>query len=520
MEKQKVRAIVLVLASNELLYQQARYVWKNYMYLDPQIKVFFVYGKLLNLLLNQDENDLIFNDLEENYPNMIYKRIRGMEWIHSRYNYDYFIHTNITTFWDWSKLHKHLDILPKSLCYSGDGPLDGYGYNDKGYYLSGVDTIVTPEMISSIIEHQYELKTHLYEDQTLGSYFNGVLKAPMLPNRICFFEDILYEKDHNIVIDRINNAKNENKDHYRLKTKTNNRIEIHGMIYKHLLKLIYDIDNTVLNLSKNNKVNGTILSHFYNEEYLLPFWLKHHYSMFNHGIMIDYHSTDRSVQIIKELCPTWEIRTTRNAFFDAEKVDQEMMDIEEEVSGFKIILNTTEFLINTKLFDYTSTIEKCFCVNSYIVLPNSESFPSDENEFINNINTLCYQTERGYRSLHSYKNGKYTIGRHNSFHNNMENITQLFIVWCGFYPWNQYTINRKLQIKDKIPESDKQMGRGFQHLWSTERMQQEIKSFDNRKKILLYDLLINDNTILYIPPVTKSISITDLLNSYQQQFDI
>ena len=71
MEKHKVRAVVLILASNEILYQQARYIWKKYMYLDPQIKVFFVYGKLLNSLVDQDENDLIFNDLQENYQNMI-----------------------------------------------------------------------------------------------------------------------------------------------------------------------------------------------------------------------------------------------------------------------------------------------------------------------------------------------------------------------------------------------------------------------------------------------------------------
>ena len=31
---------------------------------------------------------------------------------------------------------------------------------------------------------------NLVEDAAMGSYFNGILGAPMLPNRICFFEDI------------------------------------------------------------------------------------------------------------------------------------------------------------------------------------------------------------------------------------------------------------------------------------------------------------------------------------------
>ena len=72
----------------------------------------------------------------------------------------------------------------------------------------------------------------------------------------------------------------------------------------------------------------TIISHFYNEEYLLPFWLKHHSKMFDHGILIDYNSTDRSVDIIREICPTWEIIDSRNELFDAVLIDKEVEDIE------------------------------------------------------------------------------------------------------------------------------------------------------------------------------------------------
>jgi len=72
----------------------------------------------------------------------------------------------------------------------------------------------------------------------------------------------------------------------------------------------------------------TVICHFYNEEFLLPWWLNHHRSIFDHGIMINYHSTDRSVEIIRELCPTWEIRYSRNIDFHAEKIDLEVMDYE------------------------------------------------------------------------------------------------------------------------------------------------------------------------------------------------
>jgi len=35
-----------------------------------------------------------------------------------------------------------------------------------------------------------------------------------------------------------------------------------------------------------------LFSHIYNEEYLLPFWLKHHKKIFDHGVIIDNFSTD------------------------------------------------------------------------------------------------------------------------------------------------------------------------------------------------------------------------------------
>jgi hypothetical protein len=88
----------------------------------------------------------------------------------------------------------------------------------------------------------------------------------------------------------------------------------------------------------------TVICHFYNEEFLLPWWCKHHKQIFDHGIMIDYRSTDRSVDIIKKICPDWEIVTTKNEFFDSTPIDAEVMEIEKKLEGWRIALNVTEFL--------------------------------------------------------------------------------------------------------------------------------------------------------------------------------
>lgn len=55
----------------------------------------------------------------------------------------------------------------------------------------------------------------------------------------------------------------------------------------------------------------TLISHFYNEQYLLPWWLMHHVPLFNHGILINRGSSDQYVEIIRKMAPHWEIRNSK-----------------------------------------------------------------------------------------------------------------------------------------------------------------------------------------------------------------
>ena len=65
----------------------------------------------------------------------------------------------------------------------------------------------------------------------------------MLPNRICFFEDINSINETDKIICRINDALQNNRDHYRVKTQSNKREHIDLYIYNILLKMIYNIDS-------------------------------------------------------------------------------------------------------------------------------------------------------------------------------------------------------------------------------------------------------------------------------------
>jgi hypothetical protein len=93
-------------------------------------------------------------------------------------------------------------------------------------------------------------------------------------------------------------------------------------------------------------VQRVVISHFFNEAYLLPWWLKHHREIFDHGVLIDYASTDESVAICKELVPHWEVVPSENASFAAILCDFEVMKHESRFpNAWKLALNTTEFFV-------------------------------------------------------------------------------------------------------------------------------------------------------------------------------
>jgi hypothetical protein len=75
----------------------------------------------------------------------------------------------------------------------------------------------------------------------MGKYFHGYLKSPMLPNCICFFEDINGENEFEKIMSRIKQSLDNNINHYRVKS-IYEREQTDLYIYKILLKTIYNID--------------------------------------------------------------------------------------------------------------------------------------------------------------------------------------------------------------------------------------------------------------------------------------
>ena len=230
----------------------------------------------------------------------------------------------------------------------------------------------------------------------------------------------------------------------------------------------------------------TLLCHFYNEEWLLPWFLKHHKQIFDHGIMIDYHSTDRSVAVIKEICPTWDIITSRNVDFQADNIDTEINDLESQIDGWKICLNVTEQLIG----DYSILddepkqllVPSVFFVDCDRDRLVTQDLPLYEQKFDGFMFSDNQQNflERRSRSLHNvpvHYPAQSTMqcmapGRHwNSY--NTDKLVTFYYGWC---PFDEGQIGRKLQIQTQIPLIDRQMNRGFHHITNRETLTYRLEN--------------------------------------------
>ncbi|MCL4416329.1 MAG: glycosyltransferase family 2 protein, partial [Actinobacteria bacterium] len=205
-----------------------------------------------------------------------------------------------------------------------------------------------------------------------------------------------------------------------------------------------------------------IISSFYNEEYLLPWWLEHHKKIFEHGVLFDYFSTDNSTKIIKKICPTWEVRPTRNKDWDFPANDREYMDAEREFQGYKIVLVTTEFLVGKlpKLGKSPTAYSIPFV---RLVDDNPEKLPTYDKPLTAQKHS-AYKDKNDWnkrRFLHNYPDGQYDIGRHSTALKTT-NIPMLIYKYV-YSPWTEEFIKRKLQMKDHVNPENIKRGWGLHH---------------------------------------------------------
>jgi hypothetical protein len=221
----------------------------------------------------------------------------------------------------------------------------------------------------------------------------------------------------------------------------------------------------------------TVICHFRNEEVYLPYWLRHHTRLFDHGILIDYHSTDRSAAIIRDMAPSWEIRRSRNDVFQSLSIDAEVMDVERELGGWKMCLNVTEFVMHHNLRAYLAEFERHhpaapgLVTTGFIIqdTPDQLDVPLTAEDLWEQRHFGCPEPEPGdgglvgrSRLLHREHCGRYGPGRHSNGVSDLR-CPPLYLLWYGWCP----LYLKKLRNRDAapmIPASDLARGWGRHHV--------------------------------------------------------
>jgi hypothetical protein len=287
-------------------------------------------------------------------------------------------------------------------------------------------------------------------------------------------------------------------------------------------------------LIANTKPRKIILiSHFYNEELLLPYWVRHHARYFDEAVLIDYQSTDRSAEIIRELAPSgWRVVSSRNKIFDAVPCDEEVMWYERLYPDeWKVALTTTEFLLSKDIRgtlrsyeEQWRTIQTAGAPFKRILTLRSAVMTGDDSEPLIEHHNLIAQ--RSVYRIHAAKhigftkalgtNDKiptsysrfihagltqneftYAAGRHDVMylppgHRNDEYCADAMVLKFMFTPWPQ-VIDRKIQIGPRMGHDE-----SFQHRYTSENRENAINlrdivlnksvEFDLRSAFIMPDL--------------------------------
>lgn len=227
-----------------------------------------------------------------------------------------------------------------------------------------------------------------------------------------------------------------------------------------------------------------LVTHFYNEELLLPYWILHHAPMFDNVVLIDHHSTDSSCEIIKNLAPSnWKIVKSTLSHFDAQGTDLEVRNIERSFpdSTWKISLTVTEFLIwpdmNNSLLSSHHWAHQIplllICGNDE--LPLKKNIPLIQQR---NVPTSVYIQPRFIHRNTNLCGQLYTVGRHTIQIPAQPQIDAVIFKY-GYSPWPEI-LPRKLQIGAKQSQSDIMRGLGGHHQYKEAQISAEKTLFMER----------------------------------------
>ncbi len=220
----------------------------------------------------------------------------------------------------------------------------------------------------------------------------------------------------------------------------------------------------------------TLITNVYNEEFFIKPFLKHHVHLFDEGIIIDYKSTDKTIEIARKIAPHWKVVSPNIPRFHGSGDVHNIHHVERSVNGWKMSLNITEFLftddLKKTLKDFEkehpemigirtngiNIVDKIEDVNTYddtipLLLQKTHGYFETDLVKIPSVNLGQHlKDKKNYilthidgrcRLIHKSETSRFNQGRHttllpNVYPSNYDMCpdSPLMLCWFGYSPWN------------------------------------------------------------------------------------
>lgn len=220
----------------------------------------------------------------------------------------------------------------------------------------------------------------------------------------------------------------------------------------------------------------TLITNVLNEEFFITPFLRHHRHLFDHGIIIDYGCTDKTIEIAKKIVPKWDIVSPKVPRFHGHGDVENIHHVEKDVVGWKMALNVTEFIFTHDLKSILEEFENSFphgvglrtdgicCVDKIedtnkfnpeipLLLQKTNGYfetdlikkPTNElgDHLKNKKNFILTNVDGRSRLIHKANISLFNQGRHTSrlsyiYPRNIDTCPEspLMLCWFGYAPWD------------------------------------------------------------------------------------
>lgn len=209
--------IILIIATDKPnYYLQMSNIWKKYMNTHPQIKSYFIKGKIKNQsddIYIDEENFTIHSNIDDSLiPGILIKTLKSINYIMQNFDFKYIYRTNLSSFLNLPMLNNYAE--KNNFNY---GAIIG---NYQGIqYASGCGFFISKETCKYLLENQHLLNYNLYDDVAIGQLLVPIKNIFTVPR---------------IDIVNINNEKHKidkNIFHYRCKNSSNMYETVNNLNY-------------------------------------------------------------------------------------------------------------------------------------------------------------------------------------------------------------------------------------------------------------------------------------------------